>query len=101
MEEEFLIGGLKPKKLAFQQAGGSRSTAAASGKNTPGSGKVAQVESALDPQRAQNINIMLAKFGKRSLDAIAQVRSKIIFLSVICCCIISIDDLYGWMIYRV
>jgi hypothetical protein len=72
LEEEFLIGGLKPKKLAFQQAGGSRSTAAASGKNTPGSSKAAQVESALDPQRAQNINIMLAKFGKRSLDAIAQ-----------------------------
>lgn len=31
-----------------------------------------KVTSLLDPQRAQNISIMLAKFGKRSLSEIAQ-----------------------------
>ncbi len=31
------------------------------------------LQSILDPQRAQNINIMLAKFGKRNMFDIAKV----------------------------
>eukprot|EP01033_Poteriospumella_lacustris_P005565 gene5565-3976_t len=81
LEDEFLIGGVKPKKPAAFRGGvgaggaagglGAAAAAAAAGAKSP-MGKAAPVESALDPQRAQNINIMLAKFGKRSLDAIAE-----------------------------
>lgn len=69
IEEEFAIGGPKKQKLPFGAASKAPPKAVA---------KAAKpTETVLDPQRGQNINIMLAKFGKKSLESIAEVSKSV------------------------
>lgn len=65
LEEQFLVGVKKKKSIAMH--GGAKKTAA-----NPLKKAAAVQEGVLDPQRSQNINIMLAKFGKRSMESIAE-----------------------------
>lgn len=69
LEEEFIANKPKPKPKLSQTAalipGSAKSP-------TKGPGAKSQEKTVLDPGKAQNMNIMLAKFGKRNLFDIAQ-----------------------------
>ncbi len=84
LEEEFVIGAPKAKAKPFAMGGAP--TPGKGAKTAKSAAEVGAVsfslnrnimiacclQSILDPQRAQNINIMLAKFGKQSLFQVAK-----------------------------
>lgn len=80
IEEEFALGLAKPKKINQNanmkgppgNALGGLAAAALARKGRVGEATSQQLESVLDPTRAQNMNIMLAQFGKRHFFDLAE-----------------------------